>query len=104
MNAKQRRKIYRERVRRDGSYYVVFRVDDEAVAVARHATGMNLTFVNSNKNPLLFAWGPDPVTQHTEWTRQRYSGKIISEPEATTLVEFGVPLYCNSQGYIILDL
>ena len=97
MNAKQRRKIYRDRLRRDGSYYVIFRVDDEAVAVVRHAVGMNLTFVDPNNYPLLFAWGEDPVY------RKRYSCNRVSEPEATTLVEFGLPLYCNSRGIISLD-
>jgi len=100
MNAKQRRKIYRERIRRDGVYYVIFRVDGEAIAVVRHANGMNVTFVDSHNNPLLFAWELGKST----WTRGRYSGELVGEPEATTLTEFGLPLYSSSRGVIKLDI
>ncbi len=101
MNAKQRRKIYRERIRRDGVYYVIFRVDGEAIAVVRHANGMNVTFVDSQKKSIIVRLG---IGKTHIYTRGRYSGELVSEPEATTLAEFGIPLYCNPRGIINLDI
>jgi len=96
MNAKQRRIKYRELARKNGFYYVVFRFNDEAVATARHVVSMSLEV--HNKDQLIM------MTYQVSGKNGRFSYDTISEAEATTLVEFGVPLHCGSNGVVNLDV
>ena len=93
MNAKQRRKKYRELARENGLNYMIFRIAGEATAVVQHIVGMDITFSNGDY-PLLFAWKGESCENG------RLSCDRISEAEATTLVEFGIPLYRNPRGII----
>ena len=95
MNSKQRRKKYRELAREHGFYYVIFRVSGEAIAVAQQIVNRSITFYNVQGHALLLTWGEGSFNP-----LGLYSCNRISEAEATTLAEFGIPLYRNSSGII----